>query len=94
MVDNKQDKFFGIITRILEINKNIMCIVNLFENVPTNFENLSPLTQKHLDNYFIYVKRSEKYVIVKPCHIIRRCILVESERDMVVCPCVDLNEHD
>ena len=48
MVANKQDKFFGIITRILEINKNIMCIVNRFENVPTNFESLSPLNKNQL----------------------------------------------
>ena len=71
-----------------------MCIVNLFEQTPSSFKNLSPTIKRHLNNYFIAVEITEKYVIVKPHHIIRRCILVENETEIVVCPCVDLNEHD
>jgi hypothetical protein len=71
-----------------------MCIINLLEPVPHSFENLSSTINKHLTNYFISVEKSEKYVIVKPHHIIRRCILIENETELFICPCVDLNEHD
>lgn len=93
--DKNLDQFFGTIHNFVSIESEIFCIVNLFNIDYDNdiFKGVSATVSKHVDKFFLSVKNSTEFFLIKPKHIVRRCLIIENSYATILTPCVEI-EHD
>ena len=90
------NSFFGNIVNFLNVSNQNCIVINVFNIINYNFKfkKLSGVVNKHLYNFFILIEISDVFILAKPDDIIRRCVIIQNKNDLILSPCVDLNEHD
>lgn len=91
---------YGTIKKILKINSVLYCLIDSFvktnkqvlEN-QTKFNSLAVLKDR-VDDFFFFVQKSSFVQLAKLENITRRCISIKIGNELMLTPCVDLNEHD
>ena len=87
---------FGIITNFLQADQ-VFCIIKKLEIVRSSnvVETLlSDACKKHLSRFFVNVNESTSYDIIK-LEMFVKCILIRiNASDIMLTPCLDLDESD
>ena len=87
--------FYGIITNFVRLNEKNYCIVQIlkYKSQESYSKSITGLVRKHLKTFFAIVEYSNEYMLLEWSDSIRRCIIVDTDNELIVSPCVDF-EHD
>ena len=87
---------YGTIVNFISLLNQTFCILKKMNVVIKNIQNRK--FRSYMDKFFIELKETNEYELVKLNHIKRRCIrstyMHNSIEHIVFSPCIDLNEHD
>ena len=52
------------------------------------------LLKRRISDFYVFAKLSSQIKLIPIQDIVTRCLVIESGENLVLTPCVDLNEHD
>ena len=86
--DSSSKTYYGNLNKFISIKNEIKCLVNLFRIIEDKHITRN---DQFLRNFYKFYKPVE---LTCSNHILRRCILIEYRTELIITPCLDLNEHD
>ena len=87
---------YGTIVNFIKLDNQNFCIIKKMKKCV--FKSVNKKLQFYIDKFFIELKETNEYALVKLNNIIRRCIRstykLDSIEHIIFSPCIDLTEHD